>query len=78
MYLLMYLSALFFCLLPTYLKNKDNQYYRSLGASGGRIGCDIRFHFLAPLENLGLIILPGISIPGFIFGALYLVISICT
>ncbi|MBX3253808.1 MAG: rhomboid family intramembrane serine protease [Chitinophagaceae bacterium] len=75
LYLLMYLSALFFCLLPTYLKNKNNQYYRSLGASGAVSAVIFAFIFLAPLENLGLIILPGISIPGFIFGALYLVIS---
>ncbi|MBX2925044.1 MAG: rhomboid family intramembrane serine protease [Chitinophagaceae bacterium] len=75
LYLLMYLSALFFCLLPTYLKNRDNQYYRSLGASGAVSAVIFAFIFLAPLQNLGLIILPGIEIPGFIFGTLYLVIS---
>lgn len=33
-YILLYVSALFSSLLPTYLKNKDNYHYRSLGASG--------------------------------------------
>lgn len=33
-YIILYLSALIISLLPTYFKNKDNYYYRSLGASG--------------------------------------------
>src|SRR5690606_1491547 len=33
-YLLMYITALAVCLLPTYFKNKTNYHYRSLGASG--------------------------------------------
>jgi len=36
LYLLMYISSLFFCLLPTYFKNRNNYNYRSLGASGWR------------------------------------------
>src|SRR5215213_2085381 len=34
LYLLLYISALFFCLLPTYSKHKEDSGYRSLGASG--------------------------------------------
>ena len=34
LYLVMYVLALVVSLLPTYFKNKHNQYYRSLGASG--------------------------------------------
>ena len=34
LYLLMYVLALFFCLLPTFAKHKNDYYYRSLGASG--------------------------------------------
>lgn len=33
-FILLYISALFVCLLPTYLKHKDDYHYRSLGASG--------------------------------------------
>ena len=33
-YILLYLSALVISILPTYFKNKNNYYYRSLGASG--------------------------------------------
>ena len=34
LYLLMYVFGLFFCLLPTFAKHKNDYYYRSLGASG--------------------------------------------
>ncbi len=75
LYVLMYLSSLFFCLLPTYSKNRDNYNYRSLGASGAVSAVVFAFIFLDPLRSLSLIFLPGIGIPGFAFGLLYLVIS---
>jgi len=75
LYLLMYVSALFFCLLPTYLKNRENYNYRSLGASGAVSAVVFAFIFFNPLQGIGLIIVPGFYIPGFIFGILYLVIS---
>src|SRR5262245_36899574 len=34
LYLIMYIMALMFCLLPTFAKHKYDYYYRSLGASG--------------------------------------------
>ena len=73
-YLLMYISALIVCLLPTYRKNKDNYYYRSLGASGAVSAVVFCFILLDPLQKLGLIFFP-VMIPGFIFGALYLIVS---
>ncbi|HEY4149850.1 MAG TPA: rhomboid family intramembrane serine protease [Chitinophagaceae bacterium] len=75
LYLLMYLSSLFFCLLPTYAKNRENYNYRSLGASGAVSAVVFAFIFMEPTQGLGLIILPHVYIPGFIFGILYLVIS---
>ena len=74
LYLLMYVSSLFFCLLPTYNKNKDNYNYRSLGASGAVSAVVFAFIFLEPLRRIGIIFIP-VMIPGFIFGFLYLVIS---
>lgn len=73
-YLLMYISALIVCLLPTYRKHKNNYYYRSLGASGAVSAVVFCFILLAPLQKLGLIFVP-IMIPGFIFGTLYLIAS---
>jgi membrane associated rhomboid family serine protease len=73
-YLLMYVSALIVCLLPTYRKHKNNYYYRSLGASGAVSAVVFCFILLDPLQKLGLIFIP-IYIPGFIFGTLYLIAS---
>jgi membrane associated rhomboid family serine protease len=74
LYLLMYISSLFFCLLPTYSKNKNNYNYRSLGASGAVSAVVFAFIFLEPMREIGIIFIPKM-IPGFIFGFLYLVIS---
>jgi|SRR5689334_5193114 len=73
-YLLMYISALVVCLLPTYRKHRNDYYYRSLGASGAVSAVVFCFILLFPLQKLGLIFFP-VMIPGFIFGALYLVVS---
>ena len=74
-YLLMYVSSLFFCLLPTYSQNKENASYRSLGASGAVSAVIFAYIILEPLSGIGIIFIPGISIPGFLFGFLYLIIS---
>lgn len=75
LYLLMYLSSLYVCLLPTYAKNKDNYSYRSLGASGAVSAVVFAFIFFDPTRSLSLIIIPGLSFPGFLFGLVYLIIS---
>lgn len=74
LYLAMYLLALVFSLLPTYVKNKDNHYYRSLGASGAVSAVIFAGIMLEPNNKIGLLILP-IMIPGFVFGPLYLAVS---
>lgn len=73
-YLVMYISALVACLMPTYSKHKNDYYYRSLGASGAVSAVIFSFILLYPLQKMGLIFLP-VMIPGFIFGLLYLVVS---
>jgi membrane associated rhomboid family serine protease len=74
LYLLMYVSALAVCLLPTYNKNKHNYNYRSLGASGAVSAVVFAFMFLEPLRKIGIIFIP-VMIPGFMFGFIYLVVS---
>jgi membrane associated rhomboid family serine protease len=74
MFLLLYISALVVCLLPTYFKNKDNYHYRSLGASGAVSAVVFVGICLFPDAKLGLFIIPPI-IPGIIFGPVYLLIS---
>lgn len=76
LYLLMYVTALAFCLLPTYIKNINNYYYRSLGASGAVSAVIFSFIFLEPTRGIGLIFLPrDFMLPGFVFGAIYLIVS---
>ena len=74
LYLLMYVLALPVCLLPTFSKNKDNYYYKSLGASGAVSAVVFAYIMLNPMQGVGLIFIP-VFIPGFLFGALYLLIS---
>lgn len=73
-YLAMYVLALAASVIPTYINNKDNYHYRSLGASGAVsavIFAGILFH---PLIGIGLFFIP-VFIAGFLFGILYLLVS---
>jgi membrane associated rhomboid family serine protease len=74
LYLAMYVVALIASLLPTYFKNKDNQYYRSLGASGAVSAVIFAGILLDPLNKIYLMFIP-VGIPGFVFGPVYLLIS---
>ncbi len=74
LYLLMYVTALVVSLLPTYLKNKNNYSYRSLGASGAVSAVVFAGLMVAPYVEVGFFFIPPI-IPGFIFGPLYLLVS---
>ena len=74
LYLLMYVMALVASLLPTYIKNKDNQNYRSLGASGAVSAVIFAGILLDPLNKIYLMFIP-VGIPGFVFGPVYLLIS---
>ncbi|MEO6251883.1 MAG: rhomboid family intramembrane serine protease [Ferruginibacter sp.] len=74
LYFMMYAGAVGVCLLPTYMKNKDNYYYRSLGASGGVSAVVFAKIVLDPIMGIGLIFIP-VFIAGFLFGLIYLLIS---
>ncbi len=72
--LTMYVLALIISLLPTYFKNKENDQYRSLGASGAVSAVVFAGLMISPLSQIGFFIIPPV-IPGFIFGPLYLICS---
>jgi len=74
LFLVLYISALVVCLLPTYNKNKDNYHYRSLGASGAVSAIVFAYIMLGPMQELYLFFIP-VGIPAFIFAFLYLAIS---
>jgi membrane associated rhomboid family serine protease len=74
-YIVLYFSSLIACLLPTYFKNRDNHHYRSLGASGAVAAIVFVFIALSPMNEIGLIILPGVGVPAFVFAIIYLAVS---
>ena len=73
-YALLYLSALFLSLVPTFWKERENRYYRSLGASGAVSAIVFVGILFNPTAKIGLFLIPPI-IPGYIFGPLYLLLS---
>ncbi len=75
LYIVLYISALVVCLLPTYFKNRDNYYYRSLGASGAVAAVVFTYIMLDPMQGIGIIFIPGIYIPAFAFAVIYLGVS---
>jgi len=74
-FLLLYLGGLIVASVPDYFRHKDDYHYRSLGASGAVSGVIFAAIVLIPKLPIGFIFLPNIDIPGYIFGAAYLVIS---
>jgi membrane associated rhomboid family serine protease len=73
-YLVMYALALAASVIPTYINNKDNYHYRSLGASGAVSAVIFAGIIFFPLVGVGLFFIP-VYVAGFLFGILYLLIS---
>ena len=69
---ILYLAGIVAASLPSFVKNKDNGYYRSLGASGGVAAVLFAFIYFAPWEKIYVWFIP---IPGIIAGVAYLVYS---
>lgn len=72
-YLALYMVGIVVSDLPTFLKHRKNNGYKSLGASGGVSALLFAFILLAPLQKVCLYF--AICIPGFIFGAIYMAYS---
>ncbi len=70
-FLILYLSAIVIASMPTFLKNRNNSYYRSLGASGGVAAIMFFSIYFFPWGRIGIIYFPK-GIPSVIFGVLYL------
>lgn len=71
-FLTLYLTGIIISSLPSFLKHRNNSYYRSLGASGGVASIMFFFIYFAPWSKLYIIFLP-IGIPAILFGVLYLI-----
>lgn len=75
-FLLLYGTSLIGGSLLSLYMNRYNSQYTAVGASGAV--CGIIFASIAfdPGIELGLIMIPGVSIPGWLFGILYIIITI--
>lgn len=74
-FLVLYITALPVSILPTYLKQKDNDNYRSLGASGAVSAIIFAYILINPMNYMGVMFIP-IWLPAFIFGIVFLFISV--
>ena len=74
-YLLLYFTALIIASVPDYIKHRNDTQYRSLGASGAVSAVIFSAILFSPNTGIGLAFIPGINIPGYIFGAIYLIVS---
>lgn len=72
MYIIMYLSGIIASSLPSYLKHRNNSYYRSLGASGGVSAVLFAFVYFAPWTIIRIWFIP---IPGIVAAVAYLAYS---
>jgi membrane associated rhomboid family serine protease len=71
MYLILYFAGIVIASLPSFLKNRHNSYYRSLGASGGVSSIIFFTIYYFPWNRIGFIFFP-VGIPSIVFGGLYL------
>lgn len=74
-YLILYVSALFISIYPTFLKEKNNRNYYGLGASGAVSAIVFAYILIEPMGYMGIIFIP-VFIPAFLFGILYVVLSL--
>jgi membrane associated rhomboid family serine protease len=74
LYLLLYFTSLAISIVPTWINEKNNPYYRSLGASGAVSSVVFAYILVYPMNFMGLMFIP-IMLPAFIFGVIYIVAS---
>ncbi|OJW84290.1 MAG: rhomboid family intramembrane serine protease [Bacteroidetes bacterium 46-16] len=71
-YPILYLFAIIVASIPSFIKNRNNGYYRSLGASGGVAAILFSSVYFSPWNKIYLMFIP-IGIPAILFAGLYLV-----
>lgn len=72
-FLLFYIGGLVVSILPTYLANRHNARYRSLGASGAVSAVLFAFILVAPWARIGVFFVP---MPAIVYAVLYVAYSI--
>ncbi|MES2704960.1 MAG: rhomboid family intramembrane serine protease [Bacteroidota bacterium] len=72
LFIVIYLTGIITASLPSFLQNRNNSYYRSLGASGGVAAVLFATIYYHPWAKLLLFIIP---MPSILFAVAYLVYS---
>ncbi|WP_276366077.1 rhomboid family intramembrane serine protease [Chryseolinea sp. H1M3-3] len=72
-YIALYLLAIIVSDIPSYLKNRNNPRYNSLGASGGVAAVIFASIIFQPLQYICIFI--AFCLPGFILGTAYIIYS---
>jgi membrane associated rhomboid family serine protease len=72
-YILLYVLAIIISDLPSYLKQRNNPLYNSLGASGGVAAVVFGFILFLPLQEICIYF--ALCLPGVLFGSLYVAYS---
>jgi membrane associated rhomboid family serine protease len=72
-FITLYVGGIIVSSIPEYIRNKHNEHYNSLGASGGVSSVIFCVILYFPTEPL--CILPSLCVPGFIMGTVYLIYS---
>lgn len=75
LYIILYLSAIVIASLPSFLKNRNNSFYRSLGASGGVSAILFFAIYYSPWSKIGFFFLP-IGIPSILFALAYIAYTV--
>jgi membrane associated rhomboid family serine protease len=68
-FLFLYISAIAVSEIPTYIKNRNNPYYASIGASGAVAAITFANILISPTSD---ILMMGIRMPAIVFGVIYL------
>ncbi len=74
-YVILYLGGLLFASIPDQIKYRNSYQFRSLGASGAVTAVIFGNVILLPKMGIGFPFIPNLSIPGYIYGVLYLGVS---
>ncbi|MFA6703097.1 MAG: rhomboid family intramembrane serine protease [Dysgonamonadaceae bacterium] len=74
-YIVLYFSALFVSIFPTYLKERDNDYYHGLGASGAVSAIIFAYVLINPMNFMGVMFIP-VWLPAFLFAIIFVMISV--
>lgn len=71
-FILLYVGGLAMSSLFSYEKHKNDIWYNALGASGAVSAVIFAFIALAPTKELGLLFVPGLDVPAYLFGLIFL------